>query len=116
MTSPAVAHRQRIERNIVTLIVESALDKGYQITIDNGEIALRRSRDAVEILDEIMATDEETLIFHKTDKFGPYGFVFLVYGNDGWDVIADYTDNEETRAILSPAEKYADTAEDQALA
>ena len=48
-----------------------------------------------------MATDEETIFFNK----GPHkvGAVKLVYGNDGWDVIADHSISYEVHEILEPA-------------
>lgn len=116
---PAIAHRQKIERSIVELIVYSAISKGYVVSVDyndgDDDKPIERSRDASEIMKHVMATDEENLIFHKTD--GSYvGFVSLVYGNDGWDAISDSSLNDETNAILAPAERFADAAENDAFA
>lgn len=115
MTTPAIAHRQRIERNIVTLIVENAISKGYSISgFDEEEDVFQRETDPAEIMKNVMHVDAETLIFHRPD--GTYaGFVFLVYGNDGYDAINDHTATDEIADILNRAVIYANTAEDQAF-
>lgn len=114
MTTPAIAHRQKLERQIVELIVYSAISKGYSVSVDyndgDDEKPIERSTDATEILKHTMATDEENLIFHRPN--GSYvGFVSLVYGNDGWDAISNSSLNDETNAILAPAERFADATE-----
>lgn len=111
MTTPAIAHRQKIERTIVELIVREAISKGYSISgFDQEEDIFLRETDPAEIMKNVMTTDEDTLTFHRPD--GTYaGFVFLVYGNDGYDAISDHTATDEISAILSPAELYATEAE-----
>ena len=115
MTTPEIAHRQKIERNIVTLIVENAISKGYSISgFDEEEDVFQRETDPAEIMKNVMHVDAETLIFHRPD--GTYaGFVFLVYGNDGHDAISDHTASDEIADILHRAVIYANTAEDQAF-
>ena len=85
-----VADRQKLERQIVTKIVDDALAAGYALSVDNGgdgfEIAMSTERQAV--LDVLFQTDEERLVLSKEQKI--IGSVFLVYGNDGWDVVCDY--------------------------
>lgn len=39
------------------------------------------------------------------------GWVRMIYGNDGWDVMADYTTNLED--VLTDANKLADKLEEQ---
>jgi hypothetical protein len=108
--SPEIAHRQQIERTIGKQIVENAINMGYSITVFDGEEeAITKSRHAAGILYCMMATDEEHLLFYKDGKY--VGFVFLVYGNDGWDAIADHTDKPEIKDILAHAEHYAFFAE-----
>lgn len=113
--TPSIAHRQKIERTIVELIVREAISKGYSISgFDQEEDIFLRETDPAEIMKNVMTTDEDTLTFHRPD--GTYaGFVFLVYGNDGYDVIADHTDNTQIRDILHRAVIYANTAEDHAF-
>lgn len=78
----------------------------YCITVHDGEdVALGRSRDLGQIMDAIGACDEERLFvrnFEDTGK-GP-GSLFLVHGNDGWDVIADHTNTPVMCHLLQGAD------------
>lgn len=85
---PSVRKRQRVEKTIVRALVIAGIKAGYTITVDNGEEeVLIRSTDRIAIMREIMSVDEERLLFHKDKKTS---MVYLVYGNDGYDVIADH--------------------------
>lgn len=106
----------RIERSIVKTIIQDALDFGCVVTHHNGEentITVRptddREKAVSDMMDEVRQCDEESLIF--TDANGwpgkRIGFVFLVYGNDGYDVICDHTDSEEMDQILAGANELA---------
>jgi hypothetical protein len=81
--------RQEIEREIVGLVVTEGLSAGYSIAVDNGEEEFPASSKAAEIMELLFTVDEEHLIFYQASK--RIGWVFLVYGNDGWDVINDYS-------------------------
>ncbi len=90
----SVKMRQEVERKIAEALIQEALDAGYSISVNNGgdddEIDPSTKKDV--ILNAMFATDEEHLFFY--DEEGKRkGWVFLVYGNDGWDVISDYTTN-----------------------
>jgi len=115
MSLQAVKHRQALERKIVGMIVEDALARGYRVAIDNGDHEMTAPfSHFIRIMSEAMRTDEEALVFYKDDEddgLRRVGAVYLVYGNDGFDAIADHTDNKETRAIIRRAEAFAETAE-----
>lgn len=86
-----VEKRIDIEKQVVTCIVEQALKKGYIITVFDGEAyPIKKSNDKTAILKELFACDEEMLIIRMPygDKIGT---VTLIYGNDGWDVVNDYS-------------------------
>lgn len=91
-----VQQRQEIERRIIQRIVRDALDAGFQITVDDGgdESSVRRSTDEAAIMATVMLTDEDFLYFSKPGE-PLQGWVRLIYGNDGWDVVNDYTTNLE---------------------
>lgn len=108
MSIAFVNHRQALERRIVGMIVQDAIAQGYAVALDNGEETIT-AKHLDDLMAEIMATDEEKLTFYKDGQ--PVGAVWLVYGNDGFDCMADHTDNKETRAIIRRAEAYAETAE-----
>ena len=105
----------RIENIIVKTIIQDALDLGYSIIHHNGEddtISVKPEEDREKTVDAIMQEvrqcDEEYLIFYDDRiKRRRVGEVFLVYGNDGYDVICDHTDNEEMDRILAGANELA---------
>lgn len=101
----AIRARQKIEQTIAIKVVDCALAAGYPIGVANGgDEEEVRSADRAKILATMFETDSETLYFyHLNYKQGsrPVGFVHLVYGNDGWDVISDYSCKLEE--LLKPA-------------
>jgi len=105
--SPAVVRRQRIEQNIIRAAVKSALAKGYSVSVNDGEeVTLAKSTSEARIMAAIMTTDEDVLLIHDQLKDAVcIGWIKLIYGNDGWDVINDYTTNLE--AMLTDAHRVA---------
>jgi hypothetical protein len=105
-----VEKRQEIERRIVRRLVQDALDAGYRLSVNNGgdEDEIAPTDNKQEILEALFATDSEHLQYH--DASGrQVGAVYLVYGNDGYDVICDYSVNLES--LLEGANEVADAAE-----
>ena len=103
-----VENRQRIEREIVTAVVQAAHEQGFTFMINNGgdddeEIA---TSGIEETLKEMFATDEERLFLVKDGRW--FGWVLFVYGNDGWDVISDYTTKLDDIGLLKNAEKISE--------
>ena len=104
-----VQNRQRVEKEIATAIINAAIAKGYTFKVDNGgdddEVISTTTLD--ETLKAMFATDEEHLYI-----VGPngknIGWVFFVYGNDGWDVVNDYTTNLDALGIMTEAETISD--------
>jgi hypothetical protein len=114
-----IAARQKIEVAIVKQIVADALKAGYTLSVDDGgewPLALSRSTDAKAVLDALINTDLDTLILERVDAAtgarSEYGWVRLVYGNDGWDVINDYTLSIED--VLAGANALAEKLEAKA--
>jgi hypothetical protein len=91
---PEVKKRIAIEKAVVRAFVKSALNEGCEISVYDGmDYPLKRSTDEAAIMKAIMSTDEDHLFVWKGGV--KIGFVSLVYGNDGWDVICDYSVNLE---------------------
>lgn len=110
MSLSYVKHRIALERRIVGLIIEDALAQNYQIEVYTGDDENPLvSTSSVELLKEAVSVDECSFAFFKSD--GWRGSVYLVFGNDGFDCIADHTDNDETRQIIARAVHFAETAE-----
>jgi len=103
ITDPGVRKRVAIERLIVLALIDHALAEGYELSVHDGEERHPWTTDRAEVVAAIMETDEDHLRFRKNKKNA--GWVRLVYGNDGWDVIADNTLNLE--GLLAPIEKLA---------
>lgn len=88
-----------IERTIVRRLVDDFLANGAVLGVNDGEeITLARSADANAVMKALFTTDEDyLLVWANGDHFNPNatGWVRLVYGNDGEDVVCDYTTNLE---------------------
>jgi len=89
--------RQYVERQIIRALIDAALFASFLITVHNGEeTVLIKSRDADAIMKEMFTTDDEMLYFYKSEApKETFGWIKLVYGNSGPDVISDYTTNLE---------------------
>jgi hypothetical protein len=117
--------RQRTERRIVRQFVVEALSAGHSLSVslENGydtEDMLLSSKKIKDIMDEAFGGDECHIFVHEGiddpkdaiigGQLNSIGWVHLVFGNDGWDVIANYTTNLEE--LLAPANKLAESLED----
>lgn len=113
--TPAVAKRQRIERAIVRRVVRDLLAAGYTLDVDDGGdgVGLEDATSYKPVIDALMNTDEDFLKFKRrlVGLEWQTGWVRFVYGNDGWDVICDYSANPHTEALLDGALKLAEKLE-----
>jgi hypothetical protein len=101
----SVKLRQELEERIVMQVVDDLLAAGYPVDVFDGEeVTLKDSTDRAAIRAALFTTDEDYLYAKKNGKV--FGWVYAVYGNDGYDVISDYTVNLEP--ILASANKIAD--------
>lgn len=108
-----ICQRIAVEQDIVTRTVDAFLAAGYLLQTDlhDDPRPEKPTADRAAILDEVMEVDDEFLgLFHDEDC-GPFGWVRFVYGNDGWDVISDYTTNLE--GVLAPINAYAEQLDAQ---
>ncbi len=99
--------RQRVERSIAKKVILDGIAAGYAINVNNGGDIDELAAPSVkikEILAVMFATDDERLLFYKKEKY--IGWVWLIYGNSGWDVVSDYTTN--LREIMKGASELAD--------
>lgn len=109
----AIKDRIVVERAVIRRAATDILAAGHAITVHDGEdVSVMKSRDLGEIMDAIGATDEEYLkVYEATgDEAKPWrhlGSVFMVYGNEGWDVLADY--HVSLESLLAGANDYAET-------
>lgn len=99
---------RKVERLIVRKFVDDALaaNKRLSVSLERGydlDEMLLGSRDADKIMDEAFAGDEAHIFVQSAE--GPLvqdgavvseGWVYIVLGNDGPEVICDYTVNLES--------------------
>jgi hypothetical protein len=112
-----VARRIEIERAIIERLVSDALFfNGYTVTHSDGEaLIVERSRDIGPIMAQLHSHDEESLTFHDADGHR-VGAVSLVYGNDGYGVLADHTVNDQMADLVAGAGRLAKSLEAEAAA
>lgn len=92
-----VRPRCRMELQIVDKLLELAKAAGYAMKIIQYEEEGEKTPEDVK--DALFNLDEAHLEFYKDGK--RVGWVFLVFGNDGFDLISDYTCRLEE--FLKPA-------------
>lgn len=99
------AGRIQTERRIISRFVTDAIAAGYTVSVNNGEVTtVKKSVDLKTVMDAIQTTDEDILVLHFNDK--RFGWVHMVYGNGGTDVIADYTTKLE--GLMKGVQRLAD--------
>ena len=86
------------EARIARKIVADALEKGWTISVwDGEEWTVKRSSDSDRIIGALCSTDSDALRFRDGDTI--IGSVSLVWGNDE-DVISDHTDCPELNEFM----------------
>lgn len=94
-----VANRIELERKMVSALVRHALAEGMTVSVNDGdEWTLVKSDSYEAIFDALCTTDTDTIMLRRADG-SKVGWFQLIYGNDGYDVIADYGVNEDTDRI-----------------
>ena len=100
----SVKMRQEVERKIAKALVKEALAAGYTVTVDYGDGETGKLSSLKAILAAMFQGDEDRLhMYNPTNQY--IGWVYFVYGNDGYDVISDYTNLEP---IMGAANKISD--------
>ena len=90
----SIKMRQLVEREIAHQVIVDLLKAGYLLGVYDGEeVTIHHSKDAKKIEAALFTTDGIFVYTKGDDKKDsrPQYWVRLVYGNDGWDVINDYT-------------------------
>lgn len=105
---------RELERRIAKQVIDDLLAAGFSLYIDHGgEGEQYNVKDsAEETLDEVFACDDERLYVckGKANEHNLFGWVWFVYGNDGWDVMSDWTVNLDPylKNALAISEQYQD--------
>ena len=100
--------RHRHERAIAERLVTDAIAQGYQVSVNDGEAwVVKRSTDSKAIMAALFSTDEDYIRIRKDGEETSVGTFTLIYGNDGWDVIADWSYSAETEAVMQRIQRGA---------
>jgi hypothetical protein len=99
------------ERGIAREVIRCLVDAGYTVSVFDGEdYPVRKSTSKRAIFDALAQTDNDKLV--ARDKDGKkVGWVWLVYGNEPCELIADYTLNLEE--VIQPAIDKAEATADR---
>jgi hypothetical protein len=103
-----IKQRIKIEQRIVRQIVGDALAENYSVAVSDGENDPVFTKSFYAIIKDLHHVDEEHLLIKRDGEARPFGSVFLVYGNMGWEVVGDYTDTPEINAIMEGANEIAE--------
>jgi hypothetical protein len=100
-----------MEDLIMRKAIETILAAGKTISVfDGGETVVVKSTDPDEIFNALRSTGEDVIRVYGSD--GIYdGMIQFIYGNDGYDVIADNSTSLE--GLLEPVTKLADELEEK---
>ncbi len=97
---------QTIDRKIAAFAVKTFINAGFLLGVNDGEnTTITRSRNAAAILLAMFTTDQDRLLVYRHCDHKYFGWVLFIYGNTGWDVVNDYTENVE--AVMVEVGAYA---------
>lgn len=103
----AVRDRIVIERAVVRHAATALIAAGCELRLHDGEdFSTERTTSVDLIMAELMATDDEHLWVYGPDDSSK-GWIYLVYGNDGYDVISDHS--VSLTELLKSTDAFSDT-------
>lgn len=106
MTNSLSQYATAGEARAARKLIRAALAEGWTISVNDGEeTTVSRSSREREILDAMCTTGEDILTIHLPARGKTGGCFYLVYGNaeNGEELIADYTDNENCQRLSDAA-------------
>lgn len=112
---PKIRHRIIMERMVIRKACRDILaaGPGYWLRVHNGEDwSCERTRDLSVVMANLAQTDIDNIVVSCSDAksrtgYSRVGWFQCVYGNDGWDVIANNTTNLDERGLLTGATELA---------
>jgi len=102
---PSVRARALLELEIVCALIRRANDCGFYLGI---HALSNRVRSDNELKKELFDLDEATVEVYADEPASPqpHGWIRLVFGNNGYGLISDYSTNLET--FLAPVKEVAE--------
>lgn len=107
-----VAKRIETERKVIRHATRALIAAGFHVGVYDGEaVSCKPTQRVTTVMAAVGACDEEWLRVYtpsetEAGKFKRIGTIYLVYGNSGWDVMADYSLNLDD--VLKGTNDYAD--------
>ena len=99
--------RIRHELAIATRLITDVIAQGGLISVNDGEeTVLVRSNSLEAVLAAMFSTDEDYLYVTMPNSTKRAGGFQFIYGNDGWDVIADWSWSNEVKDCEATMQKY----------
>lgn len=111
-----LAKRITTEGRICSKLIKHGLASGYSISVfDSEEWSVTKSTSYTEIMEVMFCTDSDVVVFYDAEG-NRIGNVALIYGNDGYDVISDWSAPNDAALEafsdwLKPVTDYADKFE-----
>lgn len=123
ITTPDVERRMSIERRIIRHLIREAKKDGWEcVAVNNGGDEDEVCTTEAEVMDHAFATDEAQLYFRKPiSGDGAKHWVFIVLGNDGYDVIADHSyvpagrESHGWNELMTLMDEYCDKLAEEAV-
>ena len=85
--------RVEAEKKIAAAVVDGLLAAGYLVEVNDGEgTVVAATKDREVLVGGLHTTDEDLLTAYRltfTDELKRVGWVQVIYGNSGWDVVCD---------------------------
>jgi hypothetical protein len=105
--SASVRGRALIELQVVDAIIKAAVVIGYRLGVEGEGGEEVDTSDASTLKALLFNLDDAVvLVFNSPGAEEPFGWIRLVFGNDGWDLVSDYSTNLEE--FLAPVQAVAD--------
>lgn len=87
--------------------IGTAIKSGLVVSVFDGEEwAVKKSHNPKEILDAATSVEEAQLVLRQAEDGKKVGWALVIWGNasDGSELVADYSDNEFMRRLVTVAE------------
>jgi len=109
------AKRIKTEGKIAAALIDALLAENAVISLNDdshghGDWTVEKSSDKAEIIQAMFTTDGDLIEVFNEEHEG-LGWFMFIYGNDGWDVISDYTANPFCERIWQTIQPVIDRAE-----
>jgi len=103
--------RLKLEMRVVRKLVKDALALGYAVSVFDGEEwTVHKSKAFSAIIAALRTTDDDILLFRNAAN-EIVGKVLLIYGNEPYEVINDYSANPAMEALIAGANATANKIE-----